>query len=110
MTICIYELRTYTLTSAAALLAYETIYYPNHVASLRELYAVTVHGFWSATDTDTFEFYVLLSYPESADPVALRKQYRSHPDAAANMPGFDPSVVTNVSVTMLVPATASPLR
>lgn len=86
------------------------MYYPNHQVSLRELFDVTVHGYWSRTGTDTFELHVLLSYPEGADPEEIRQQYREHPAAAANMPGFDPSVIRSVCVAALTPAAASPLR
>jgi hypothetical protein len=78
--------------------------------SLHELFGVTVHGYWSPTDTDDFRFTVLLSYPEGADPDRVRQQYRQHPVAAANMPGFDPSVIRDVSVTLLAPAAGSPLH
>ncbi|HEY5847860.1 MAG TPA: hypothetical protein VIT42_13835 [Microlunatus sp.] len=100
----------YTLDSAAALHAYGTEYYPKHQLSLQELFDVTVHGFWSAIDAEGFRFYVLLSYPEGSDPAAVRQQYRQHPTAAANMPGFDPAVIRDVSVTLLAPAAGSPLQ
>ncbi len=103
-----FELRTYTLATAEALHAYATVYYPRHLVSLAELFDVTVHGWWSGTDA--FRLYVLLSYPPGADPDDIRRQYREHPRAAANMPGFDPSVILDVSVVPLSAAEASPLR
>lgn len=69
-----------------------------------------MHGYWSAIDTEAFRFYVLLSYPEGVDPHQVRQQYRDHPAAAANMPGFDPAVIRDVSITLLAPAAGSPLR
>ena len=105
-----YELRIYTLASVEALDAYATEYYPKHEVSLRELFGVTVHGYWRATDIDAFQLYVLMSYPEDADPDVVRQQYREHPSAAANMPGFDPSVIRGVSMALLEPAPGSPLR
>jgi hypothetical protein len=102
----VYELRIYSLASAEALEAYRTVYYPNHEVSLQKLFGVTVHGYWSAA----LRFFVLLSYPEGADPDEMRQQYREHPESAANMPGFDPAVIRDVSVTLLTPAAGSPLR
>ncbi len=108
MTIRSYELRIYTLTSAEALDAYATVYYPNHEVSLRVLFDVTVHGYWTASGTEDFQLYVLMSYPEGVDPDDVRRRYREHPQAAANMPDFDPAVIRDVSVAMLTPAVASP--
>jgi hypothetical protein len=110
MSLPAYEFRTYTLASAEAVEAYATEYYPRHVVSLRDLFGVTVHGFWTVTGGNAPQFSVLMSYPSGTDPDQVRQQYRVHPVAAANMPGFDPSVIRNVSITMLAPAEGSPLR
>lgn len=104
MTIRTDELRIYTLASEEAVTAYLTVYYPNHEVSLQELFGVTVHGYWRPVDPDVLQVYVLLSYPEGVDPDEVRERYRTHPDAAANMPGFDPAVIRGVSVTLLAPA------
>lgn len=110
MIIRTYELRTYTLVSDEAVVAYSDLYYPQHGPSLQRLFGVTVHGYWTAPAKVAHEFHVLLSYPEGADPDVIRQQYREHPECAANMPGFDPSVIQSVSITMLTPAASSPMQ
>jgi hypothetical protein len=104
-----YELRVYTLASEEALVAYRTVYYPNHQASMEKLFDVVMHGCWTAIGTD-FQLYLLLSYPEGADPDDVRRQYMDHPESAANMPGFDPADLRGVSLTLLAPAETSPLQ
>lgn len=104
-----YELRIYTLASDEAVDAYLTVYYPNHEKSLATLFDVTVHGYWSPVNTDAAQVYALFSYPEGANPAEVRKQYLADLQSAENMPGFDPSIIRSVSVTLLTPAAASPL-
>lgn len=105
-----YEFRVYTLATAEAQHAYGAQYYPRHRESLQRLFGVTVHGYWNAVGGEGFRFSVLMSYPEGADPDAVRQAFRVHPEAAAAMAGFDPSVIRGVSITMLSPAAASPLQ
>lgn len=110
MTIRTYEYRTYTLASEEAVEAYATVYYPNHEASLQRLFGVTVHGYWKKAGSETHEFCVLMSYPEGSVPDDVRRQYREHPESVVNMPHFDPAVIREVSISILTPAAASPLR
>jgi len=103
-----YQLRTYTLRTAAALEDYATVHWPRHISSLRA-FGVTTHGIWTQHDADANRLVALISYPKEADPTEVTTAYMASPGFAADMDGFDVSNIDNVSEILLDPAAASPL-
>jgi NIPSNAP len=108
VTVRTYELRVYTLATEKALTAYLDVHYPRHQVSLPR-FGIAVHGYWSAVGTDAFQLYVLVSYPDGADPAELNLQYMTSPDIAEDMDGFERTDILDVTATLLAPAAGSPL-
>ena len=84
----VFELRIYTLTSAAAVDAYAEVHWPLHVASLRR-FGIETRGVWTSPEPDVHRLYALVSYPADADPGAVTVEYMSSPDFRTDMEGFD---------------------
>ena len=103
-----YQLRIYTLRTAAALEDYATARWPLHIPSLRA-FGVSTHGIWTDHDADAHRLLALISYPEGADPREVTAAYMARPAFAADMDGFDASNIINVEELLLDPTAASPL-
>jgi hypothetical protein len=75
-----YQLRIYTLQTAAALEDYVTVHWPRHISSLRAFDVIT-HGIWTEHDTEAHRLVALISYPNGADPIEVT-------NASMASPGF----------------------
>ncbi|MFB7224994.1 NIPSNAP family protein [Streptomyces sp. NPDC056227] len=106
-----YQLRVYTLCSAEALGAYETIW-SKHIPGLAK-HRITTHGVWTGPETSGSEapqLYALVSY-RHADNVTERLQaYLASPEFRADMEGFDISQIVDVAESVLTPTADSPLQ
>lgn len=102
-----YQLRIYTLRTAAALEHYATAYWPRHIPSLRA-FGVTTHGVWTDHDVNTHRLLALISYPGGADHAEVPAAYMASPEFAADMNGFDAGNIINVEELLLDPGAASP--
>ncbi|TLV19970.1 NIPSNAP family containing protein [Klebsiella indica] len=102
-----FEIRTYTLKSAAAAMAYQTIWL-KHIESLHH-FGVTTHGVFSAPD-DPRRVIALVSYEEGASAGDVTERYMASELFQADMAGFDFSDFVSVEATALLPAPFSPLK
>lgn len=102
-----FEIRTYTLKSAALAMAYRAIWI-KHIESLQS-FGITAHGVFSAPD-DPLRVIALVSYAEGADPAEVTERYMASELFKADMAGFDFSDFVSVETTALIPAPFSPLR
>jgi len=102
-----YQVRTYTLRTAAAPEDYATVHWPRHIIRLRA-FGVSTHGIWTQRDADASTCRTVL-LPDGADPTEVSTAYMASPGFAADMDGFDVGSTVNVSEILLDPAAASPL-
>jgi len=102
-----YELRTYTLSSAAALEHYRTVNYLRHLTSLAH-HHIGLHGLWIASDGAPV-LHVLVSFADGEDPDEVTRRYMNSPELTADMEGFDVSNIVDVKTTRLTPSIGSPL-
>ena len=104
-----FQLRIYTLRSAEALERYATTHWARHIPSLAA-YGVTTHGIWTQRGDDDHRLVALISYPDSADPDAVTRDFMASPEFAADMDGFDPEDIVAVDAMLVEPAPSSPIR
>ena len=102
-----YQLRVYTLSSADALERYRTIHYPRHLSNFPK-FDIGVHGLWTDS-AEAPKLYALLSFPANADPADIAERYLASPELRADMAGFDPTAIVEVTTTQLTPSPGSPL-
>lgn len=103
----IYQLRTYTLSTADALERYRDIHYPRHLMNFPK-YGIGLHGLWTDS-SDAPRLYALLSFPADADPADITERYLAGPELRSDMEGFDTTAIIEVTATHLTPAPGSPL-
>jgi hypothetical protein len=103
----IYQLRTYTLSTADALQRYRDIHYPRHLMNFPE-FGIGLHGLWTDS-SDVPRLYALLSFPADADPAEITETYLASPELRCDMEGFDTTAIIEVTATQLTPAPGSPL-
>lgn len=89
----IYEVRTYTLATAAAAQAYLGVW-ERHVASLKAFGIETL--IFELTPGSDVQVRALVAYPAGADPAVLDVAYRASPGFAADVAGFDFSQLRGV--------------
>jgi hypothetical protein len=104
-----FQLRIYTLRSAEALERYATTHWARHIPSLAA-FGVTTHGIWTQRGDDDHRLVALISYPDSADPDAVTRDFMASPEFAADMDGFDPEDIVAVDAMLVEPAPSSPIR
>lgn len=104
-----FQLRTYTLTSAEALDQYANVHWPRHVESL-DKFGITTHGIWTEHDSTAHRLSALVSYPPGADIERVTQDYMASAEFAADMAGFDPQGFASVESVLLDATAASPLR
>jgi NIPSNAP len=105
----LYELRTYTLTSAEALAFYRDVIYPRHLTSA-PLFGIQPHGFWTSLEEDDHRLFVLASMDEGADPRQIEEAYMQSPQFLSDVEGLDLSTMLDISVVYLTPTESSPLQ
>lgn len=107
-----FQLRVYTLRSAAALDRYAEIHWARHIGSL-EAFGVETHGIWTSRDgRDGGEnrLFALVSYQDGADAAKVETEYRSSSGFAEDMVGFDPHDIVDVTSVLLDASASSPIR
>ncbi|WP_225102531.1 NIPSNAP family protein [Streptomyces sp. CoH27] len=106
-----FQLRVYTLSSAEALVAYETIW-SKHIPGMAK-HRITTHGVWTvpeAPGSGTPQLYALVSYRDGDDVQERLLAYLASPEFRADMEGFDLGQIVGVTETVLTPTADSPLR
>jgi hypothetical protein len=103
-----FQLRTYTLRSRAALERYATVHWARHVRTFAE-FGVTTHGVWTERNADAHRLVALITYPAGADPGQLTRHIMASPEFAGDMAGFDVNDIVDVQETLLDPMPFSPL-
>ncbi|WP_151526366.1 NIPSNAP family protein [Serinicoccus kebangsaanensis] len=103
-----YQLKTYTLSTAEALHQYATVHWPRHIASMPK-FGATVHGFWTQHADGQHRLIALLSFEEGVRPDAFLDAYVASPELAADMEGFDVDAILGVEDLLLEPVAGSPL-
>ncbi|GGY18283.1 hypothetical protein GCM10010358_81910 [Streptomyces minutiscleroticus] len=102
-----YELRAYTLSSREAFDSYRTVHYPRHPTGFAH-HGVGLHGLWTAQD-GSLVLYALVSYAEGEDPEKVAERFMRSAEFQADMAGFDPSTIVDVTTTRFKPSAGSPL-
>ena len=104
-----FQLRIYTLRSAPALERYTAVHWARHIPSLAT-FGVTTHEVWTQRGDGDHRLVALISYPDSADPAALTRDFMASAEFAADMEGFDPEDIVAVESTLLdaAPLSVSP--
>jgi hypothetical protein len=105
----VYQLRIYTLRSAAALHQYASIHWARHQTTFT-MFGVTTHGVWTDRDDGTNRLVALVDYPTGADPDELTRHIMASPEFAADMAGFDIDEIVDVQSLLLDPTSYSPLH
>jgi hypothetical protein len=82
-----FQLRIYTLRSAAALDRYATVHWARHIPSLAA-FGVTTCGIWTQRGDGSPRLVALVSYPDGADPEALERDFMASAEFASDMDGF----------------------
>ena len=106
-----FQLRVYTLSSAEALVAYETIW-SKHIPGMAK-HRIPTHGVWTvpeAPGSETPQLYALVSYRDGDDVQERLLAYLASPEFRADMEGFDLGQIVGVTETVLTPTADSPLR
>jgi hypothetical protein len=104
-----FQLRIYTLRSAAALDRYATVHWARHIPSLAA-FGVTTCGIWTQRGEGNHRLVALVSYPDGTDPEALERDFMASAEFASDMDGFDPCAIVAVDSALLDPTPASPIR
>jgi NIPSNAP protein len=102
-----FELRTYTLSSAAALDSYRTVNYLRQLPSFAH-HNIGLHGLWIAHDGSPV-LYALVSYADGEDPEKVTERFMNSAEFRADVEGLDPSTIIDVASTLLTPSAGSPL-
>ena len=97
-----FEQRVYTLRTREALDFYVDEIYPRHLGSF-PLFGIEPHGFWTVREDVEPRLFVLVSYPEGAEPGELVRRYMQGTEFAEDIRNFDVSNITGVSSTILLP-------
>ena len=104
-----FQLRIYTLRSAEALDRYAAIHWARHIGSL-DLFGVETHGIWTSRDGGQNRLFALVSYQDGADPARVETEYLASSAFAADMAGFDPHDIVDVTSFLLDSTASSPIR
>ena len=102
------ELRTYTLTDAAALASYVADFWPRHIRTLRK-YGITVRGVWTDPESSEPRVIALVDYA-GGDPRRLAESYRASDDFVEDHRHFDTSLIVATHTQTLQPIASSPLQ
>lgn len=102
-----YELRAYTLSTREAFDSFRSVIYPRHLTSFAH-HDIGAHGLWTAEDGSPV-LYALVSYGEGKDPEKVAEQFIGSPEFRADVDGFDPSTIVEVTTILLEPSAGSPL-
>jgi hypothetical protein len=108
----VFQLRVYTLRSAAALDRYAEIHWARHIGSL-EAFGVETRGIWTsrdARDGNQNRLFALVSYQDGADAAKVETEYRASSAFAEDMAGFDPHDIVDVTAVLLDASASSPIR
>jgi hypothetical protein len=111
----VFQLRVYTLRSAAALDRYAEIHWARHIGSL-EAFGVETCGIWTsrdargARDGKENRLFALVSYQDGADAAKVETEYRASSAFAEDMAGFDPHDIVDVTAVLLDASASSPIR
>jgi hypothetical protein len=105
----VFQLRIYTLRSAEALDRYAAIHWARHIGSL-EAFGVETHGIWTSRDGGENRLFALVSYEDGTDPARVETEYMASTPFAADMVGFDPHDIVDVSSVLLDATASSPIR
>lgn len=103
----VFQLRTYTLKTAAAASQYAEIWY-HHIESLK-LFHIETHGVFRPQENDR-QVVALVSYADGVDIQTTALAYMSSDTFHADMSGFEMNMIENVQETPLVALPASPLQ
>lgn len=103
-----YQIKIYTLRTAAALQRYATVHWPRHVTSMPS-FGVTVHGFWTEHIDGAHRLIALLSFREDVDPAEVIAAYVASAELAADIEGFDLNNIVDVEDLQLDSVAGSPL-
>lgn len=101
-----YELRTYTLKSAASAEIYRAIWV-KHIESLKA-FGITTHGVFSVPGDPT-KVIALVACPEGEDLVELGRRYMGSDLFKTDMADFDYTEFVSVDSLLLNPTDFSPL-
>ena len=104
-----FQLRIYTLRSAAALDRYAALHWARHVGSL-ESFGVETRGIWTSRGAGENRLFALVSYEDGADPARVETEYMASSAFAADMAGFDPHDIVDVTSVLLDSTASSPIR
>ena len=104
-----FQLRIYTLRSAEALDRYAAIHWDRHIGSL-EAFGVETRGIWTSRDGGENRLFALVSYQDGADPARVETEYLASSAFAADMAGFDPHDIVDVTSFLLDSTASSPIR
>ncbi len=104
-----FQLRTYTLRSPAALRQYAAVHWARHLETF-PTFGVTTHGVWTERGEGANRLVALIGYPLGADPEQLTRHIMGSPQFAADMAGFDVGDIVDVRTTLLDPTPLSPIR
>ena len=104
-----FQLRIYTLRSAAALQQYATVHWARHTATF-ETFGIATHGVWTERSGGANRLVALIRYPPGGDSEQLRRQIMASPEFATDMAGFDVNEIVDVQSVLLEPASFSPTR
>jgi NIPSNAP len=105
----VFQLRVYTLRSAAALDRYAEIHWASHIGSL-EAFGVETCGIWTSRDGNQNRLFALVSYQDGADAAKVETEYRASSAFAEDMAGFDPHDIVDVTAVVLDASASSPIR
>lgn len=104
-----FQLRIYTLRSAAALQQYATVHWARHLPTFAAS-GITTHGVWTERSGGENRLVALIRYPVGTDPDQLTRHVMSTPEFAADMVGFDVDEIIDVQSVPLDPTSFSPIH
>ena len=104
-----FQLRIYTLRSTAALDRYAALHWARHIGSLGS-FGVKTRGIWTSRDAGENRLFALVSYQDGADPARVETEYLASSAFAADMAGFDPHDIVDVTSFLLDSTASSPIR
>jgi NIPSNAP len=102
-----YEIRTYTLKSPEAAVAYSAIWI-KHIESLKS-FGITTHGVFTLP-SDPTKVVALVNYADGTDPKTASDLYMASDLFKSDMADFDFSTFSSVEATLLHPQSFSPLQ
>ncbi|WP_458318193.1 NIPSNAP family protein [Mycolicibacterium brisbanense] len=104
-----FQLRTYTLRSPAALRQYAEVHWARHLITFAA-FGVTTHGVWTEHGDDAERLVALIAYPAGTDPEVITRRVMASPEFAADMAGFDVADILDVQTALLSPTPFSPIH